>query len=373
MKREMIIDGTTINDAGCCYIIAEIGHNHQGDVDRCKELFKAAKANGAHAVKLQKRDNKSLFTKEMYNSVYNSLNAFGETYGEHREYLEFGHDQYMELQKFSKELGITFFSTPFDINSADFLENLNMPVYKIASGDLTNIPLIKHVAGFGKPMIISTGGGSMDDVRRAYRAASEHTEQIAILQCTAGYPPSWEEINLRVISTYREEFHSAIVGLSSHDSGIAMGLAAFVLGGRIIEKHFTLNRAMKGTDHAFSLEHSGLEKLARDLERAHIAMGDGVKRCYASEEKPIYKMAKKVVVAKDLTANHILTESDLTVKSPNDGLAPYEIYNLIGKKINRDMNEDETISFADIDEIETKEPPPVNREDAQAGNTRPNS
>ncbi|HEC14100.1 MAG TPA: N-acetylneuraminate synthase [Acidiferrobacteraceae bacterium] len=351
MKREMIVDGVSINDDSECWVIAEIGHNHQGDVEQCKELFKVAKASGANAVKLQKRNNSSLFTREMYKSRYNSYNAFGETYGEHREFLEFGREQYLELQEYAQDLGITFFATPFDVQSADFLESLDMPIYKIASGDLTNTPLIKHVASFGKPLIMSTGGGTMDEVCRAYRVARDHTDQVAILQCTAGYPPSWEEVNLRVISAFRDEFDDATVGLSSHDSGIAMGLAAFILGARIIEKHFTLNRAMKGTDHAFSLEHSGMEKLVRDLRRARVALGDGVKRKYASEEKPLYKMAKKLVVARDLPEGHVLSESDLAIRSPNDGLPPYEIYNIVGKQLNRNMAEEEAVSFTDLSDV----------------------
>jgi N-acetylneuraminate synthase/sialic acid synthase len=348
MEREIYIDGVRIADDERCYLIAEIGHNHQGDVAQCKELFRVAKLCGADAVKLQKRHNRSLFTREMYGSPYNSENAFGATYGEHREALELGHDAYEELKAYAAELGITMFATPFDVPSADFLEGFDMPAYKVASGDLTNVPLLRHVAAFGKPVILSTGGGSMEDVRRAYETIRPINPQIAIMQCTAGYPPAWNELNLRVIETFREEFQDAVVGFLSHDSGIAMAVVGYVLGARIIEKHFTLNRAMKGTDHAFSLEHSGLEKLARDLKRAHAAMGDGVKRRYPSEEKPLYKMAKKVVVAHEIAEGHILTEQDLAIKSPNDGLPPDEIYNLLGKAVKRRMVADENISFADL-------------------------
>jgi len=185
-------------------------------------------------------------------------------------------------------------------------------------------------------------------VRRAYDALRPLNRQIAILQCTAGYPPAWEELNLRVIETFREEFPDAVVGLSSHDSGIAMALVGYVLGARIIEKHFTLNRALKGTDHAFSLEHSGLEKLVRDLSRARASLGDGVKRRYASEEPPLYKMGKKIVVARDIPEGHVLTADDLAIKSPNDGLPPYEFDKLLGKVVRRRMRADENISFADV-------------------------
>jgi len=345
----MVIDGEIIDDNSDCYVIAEIGNNHQGDVEQCKELFRVAKHCGANAVKLQKRDNATLFTSRMYRSLYNSLNSFGETYGAHREFLEFGPDEYLALHTHARGIGITLFATPFDIPSADFLARMDMPAYKIASGDLSNLPLIRHVAGFGKPVLISTGGGTMDQVRLAYGTAKELNGEVALLQCTAGYPPAWEEMNLRVIEAYREEFREAVIGLSSHDSGIAMGPVAYVLGARIIEKHFTLNRAMKGTDHPFSLEHSGLEKLVRDLRRTRRALGDGVKRRYDSEEQPLYKMGKKIVAARDLSFGHVLQEADLAIKSPNDGLPPSELVNLVGRRLRRALSTEENVSYADLD------------------------
>ena len=151
---------------------------------------------------------------------------------------------------------MTFFATAFDLASADFLAELDMPAYKIASADLINTPLLRHVASTGKPVVLSTGGATLDDVRRGHETVAEINPQIVLLQCTAGYPAEWDELDLRVITTYRECFPAAVVGLSSHDSGIAMAVAAYVLGARVIEKHFTLNRALKGTDHRFSLEPS---------------------------------------------------------------------------------------------------------------------
>ncbi|MDQ3224292.1 MAG: N-acetylneuraminate synthase family protein, partial [Gemmatimonadota bacterium] len=156
--RRLSIDGTTIGDECDCYVIAEVGHNHQGDLEKCKALFRSAKECGVDAVKLQKRDNRSLYTRRMYDQPYDNENSFGATYGEHREALEFGRDDYLELQRYCREIGLTFFATTFDIPSSDFLASLDMPAYKIASGDLTTTPLLRHVAGLGKPMIVSTGG-----------------------------------------------------------------------------------------------------------------------------------------------------------------------------------------------------------------------
>jgi sialic acid synthase len=349
MERALQIESTLINDASDCYVIAEIGHNHQGNIETAKELFRAAKECGANAVKLQKRDNRSLYTREMFNKPYENENSFGGTYGAHREFLEFGKEEYRELQKFATELGLAFFATAFDFHSADFLAELNTPAFKIASGDLRNIPLLKHVAGYQKPVIVSTGGGTIDDVQRAYDSFMPINPQLAILQCTAGYPCAFEEMNLRVISTFRERFPDIVIGLSSHDSGIAMAVAAYMLGARIVEKHFTLNRAMKGTDHAFSLERGGLRRVVRDLKRARVALGDGVKTTYPSEVAPLLKMGKKLVAASDLPANHVIRREDVAIKSPGDGLPPFELDSVIGKVTRRALKEDENISLEDVD------------------------
>ena len=343
--RRLVIDGTEISDASECYVIAEIGHNHGGSLETAKQLFEEARNCGAHAVKLQKRDNRGLYTREAYDKPYENENSFGATYGEHREALELGRDEYLELKAFSEELGITFFATAFDIASADFLAELDLPAYKIASGDLTNTPLLRYVARLGKPVIFSTGGGTLDDVQRAHATLAEENDQIAVLQCTAGYPAEWDELDLGVIRTYRELFPEAVVGFSSHDNGIAMAVAAFVLGSRIVEKHFTLNRALKGTDHVFSLEPQGLRKMVRDLKRTRVALGDGTKNVHPSEIAPATKMGKKLVAARDLPAGHVLHESDIALKSPGDGLPPYELERLVGRTLRRPVAEDLTLTF----------------------------
>jgi sialic acid synthase len=346
--RKLVIDGIEITDDSDCYVIAEIGHNHQGSLDQCKKLFKAAKAAGADCVKLQKRNNRALFTKDIYDAPYNSENAYAATYGAHREFLEFGRDEYVALQKYAKELEITFTSTAFDFPSADFLAELDMPAYKMASGDVTNIPLLKYVAKLGKPMVMSTGGATLDEVRRAYDAIMPINTQLCIMQCTSGYPPTFEELNLKVIQTLRETFPDIVIGFSAHDSGIAMSLAGFMLGARIVEKHFTLNRALKGTDHSFSLEPHGLEKMIRDLKRARLAFGDGVKRRYPTEDAPLFKMAKKIVAARDLPAGHIITEQDLAYKCPADGLPPYMYDQVVGKRLVTALKEDQNVELGDL-------------------------
>jgi N-acetylneuraminate synthase/sialic acid synthase len=349
VSGRVTIDGFEIHDGSDCYVIAEIGHNHQGSVEQAKQMFRAAAEAGAHAVKLQKRDNRGLYTREAFNRPYDNESSFGATYGEHREALEFGRDEYVELQAYAREIGVSFFSTAFDFASADFLAELDVPAFKIASGDLTNTPLLRHVGKIGKPVIFSTGGGTLDDVQRAYEALSEVNDQIVVLQCTAGYPAAWEELDLRVISTFRECFPQTVVGFSSHDNGISMPVAAYVLGARVVEKHFTLNRAMKGTDHAFSLEPQGLRKMVRDLQRARVALGDGTKTMYQSEAAPILKMGKKIVAARDLPAGHVLSFDDLAFKSPGDGLPPYEVDRVVGRTLRHPVLEETALTFELLD------------------------
>ena len=343
--RQLIIGNRIISDDSNAYVIAEIGHNHQGSVKTAKELFQAAADCGVDAGKLQKRDNRTLYTREMYDKPYDNENSFGATYGEHREALEFGKPEYEELQAESARLDIGFFSTAFDIRSADFLAELNTPAYKIASGDLKNIPLLRHVAKIGKPMIVSTGGGTMDDVQRAYETIMPINPRLCLMQCTCGYPAEFAELDLRVIATYREKFPEVVIGYSGHDNGIAMPVAAYMLGARIIEKHFTLNRAMKGTDHRFSLEPVGMKKMIRDLQRVRMALGDGRKKVYASEASPVLKMGKKLVAARDLPSGHVLTAGDIAIKSPGDGLPPYYLDQVLGQSLTRDVRADQSLTL----------------------------
>jgi N-acetylneuraminate synthase/sialic acid synthase len=349
-RRAFEIDGKVIDDSSACYVVAEIGHNHQGDVEQAKRMFAEAKECGADAVKLQKRDNRSLFTRDYYGRPYDNPNSFGTSYGEHREALEFERSEYLELQAYANEIGITFFATAFDAPSCALLAELDMPAFKVASGDLKNTPLLRCIAETGRPVIMSTGAAVLEDVLRAYNTIAEVNPNVAVLQCTASYPPAWEELDLTVITTYRELFPASVIGFSSHDSGIAMAVAAYVLGGRIVEKHFTLNRAMRGTDHAFSLEPQGLSKMVRDLRRARVALGDGTKRMYSCEVEPSVKMAKKLVTTRALPGGHVLSFDDITAKSPGDGLPPYELDNLVGRALRQPVDEETTLTFELLEE-----------------------
>lgn len=347
--RRIEFGNVPISDSDPAFVIAELGHNHQGSLETCLQMIRAAAFSGASAVKLQKRNNRELFTQEAFDAPYNSENAYGPTYGTHREALEFGENEYKACIEEANRNNILFFATAFDFSSADFLANLNVPGFKMASGDLKSLPLLKYVAKFGKPMIISTGGANLIDVDAAVETIKNEGAPLAVLQCTAAYPPKYEELNLNVIKTFRDRYPDVVIGYSGHDSGIAMSLAAYVLGARVIEKHFTLNRAMKGTDHAFSLEPDGMRKLVRDLSRARIAMGDGVKATYPSEKEPLKKMGKKIVAKVGILKGKVIQEEDLTYKSPGDGLSPAIWTSIVGKKASVDIPAGASLKLEDVE------------------------
>ncbi len=325
------------------YVIAEVGHNHQGNIKTALELFRQAKISGADAVKLQKRDNKKLYTKNFYNQSYDHRNSYGKTYGKHREFLEFGNSEYKELIAYSKEINIDFFVTPFDVSSLEFLEKLEMPAYKIASGDLTNIPLQKEIAKTKKPIFLSTGGGSIKDVIRAKDNIYKINNKLSILHCTASYPAKIDDMNLSIIKTYRKYFPKIRLGLSDHENGIDAGPIAYMLGATIFEKHFTLNRANKGTDHSFSLEPNGLKKFVRNLHRIEKLLGSNSKKLLSAEKPHIYKMKKSIVTSRNLKKNHKLTLEDIDFKSPGNGLEPYYYKTIIGNRLKVDLSKEDII------------------------------
>lgn len=336
MKPQIILDGKTITNDSPAYVVAEIGHNHQGNLAICKEMFLAAKQAGADAVKLQKRDNKALFTKTYYNRPYDNKNSYGKTYGEHREALEFGRDEYIELRDYAEEIGITFFATPFDIPSVDFLVRLSIDkIFKIASADLTNIPLIDYVASLGSPMIISTGGGNMVDIRRI---TLNLFCDYSLLHCVATYPNQPEQINLEHIKKLKSLYENRIIGYSNHHPSVYMCLGAYMMGARIIEVHFTLNRAGKGTDHAISLEPKGLQTLCSDLKSLHEATGDGKKIVLPEEKEAIDKMGKSIYPARTLKKGEQITEEDVCIKSPGGGMPPYWKEKIIGNYMEADTS-----------------------------------
>ena len=330
------------------YVIAEIGHNHKGSLQIAKKLFEEAKKSGADAVKLQKRNNKILYTKNFYDSVYENANSYGDTYGKHRDNLEFGKKEYKELILFAKKINIEFICTPFDVPSLQFLENLNFPAYKIASADLVNIPLQKKIAETMKPIFLSTGGGNFKDIERAYKNINSINKRLAILHCTASYPVDLKDMNLNVIKELKKRYKKKLIGLSDHENGIDAAPLAYMLGARIFEKHFTLDRSWKGTDHSFSLEPAGLTKFVRNLKRVPILLGNKNKKLLMSERKPLFKMIKSIVASNNIEKNTVIKFNHLSFKSPGGGLKPYEYKKILNKKTKIKILKDEKIFLKNL-------------------------
>lgn len=338
------IGSSTINrDESKVFFIAEIGINHNGDVELAKKLINIASAAGADAVKFQKRSVEDSFTTDRLEKPYLTKNSWGETYGKHKHHLELGMDQYKELIDHAHSMGLLFGCTPCDHPSVQMLYDLGVDFYKCASGDLRNIPLLRDIASRGIPMIISTGMSSMKDVYAVYKMLVGCEAQFAILSCTSTYPTPMEDVNLNVIKSYLECFPRTVIGYSGHELGYIPTIAAVALGARIIERHITIDRTMRGSDHIASLDPEQLDvvvKGVRDLEKA---LGSNVKRIRESEKPFMEKLCKSVVLAKDVKAGEVLDEKNLCVKHPGTGISPLMWDSLIGKRVVVELKRDQLL------------------------------
>ena len=342
-------DQKKVGENNPTYIIAEIGINHQGDVEIAKELIQKASEAGADAVKFQKRSVKRILTKEGLDAPYENPNSFGKTYGEHKKALELSESDYAELFAFAKAHNVSFIASGWDEESIDFLDDLGVAFYKMASADLTNFPLLEHTAKKNKPMILSTGMSDLDTVKKAYELVSKYNNQIAILQCTSTYPTSYEEIHLNVIRSYQKLFPDVVTGYSGHELGIAIPAAAVAMGAKIVERHFTLDRTMKGGDHAASLEPAGFKKMVRDIRNIEKALGSSEKTVQESEIKVFQKLGKSLVTLHDIDPDTIITREMLTTKGPGTGISPMKLGEVLGKKTKVHLQKDVIIKETDIE------------------------
>jgi sialic acid synthase len=343
--------GVTIGAGHACFVIAEGGINHQGEVSLAKKLIDLAKSSGADCVKFQKRTISRILTKEGLERIYDTPNSFGRTYGEHKKVLELSKDEFVELKAYADEVGILFTASGWDEESVDFIDEIGCPFFKMASADLTNFPLLEHTARKQKPMIISTGMADMKRVRAAYELVTAINSKVVLLQCTSTYPCVAADINLRAILTYQREFPNAVIGYSGHESGLQVSLGAVMLGAKVLERHFTLDRAMKGGDHAASLERAGLERLIRDVHLLEDALGDGVKVMRLSEVPCFRKLSKSCVSAVDIAGGTVITRDMLTTKGPGSGISAMFLEHLVGKKTARDLEADIVLYDADIEDF----------------------
>ena len=337
-----------VGDGHPAFIVAEIGINHQGDVNIARDLIQKAKECGADAVKFQKRSLTRILTKAGLDMAYDNRNSFGKTYGEHKKALELSEADYRELNIFCQKLDIIFCASGWDEESIGFLDELGIPFFKMASADLTNFPLLIHTAKKNKPMILSTGMADMKMVQAAYSQVNPINNQIAILQCTSTYPSAFSEVHLNVLQTYMKEFPDTVIGYSGHEQGIAIPPAAVALGAKIIERHFTLDRTMKGGDHAASLEPQGFAKMVRDIRHIEEAMGNTEKKIQESEAPVFRKLAKSIVSAVNISSGDAITANMLTTKGPGTGISPMRLNELIGKISRIDIPADKVIMEEDI-------------------------
>jgi N-acetylneuraminate synthase len=271
------------------YVIAEIGLNHNGDVEIAKKLIDVAARAGADAVKFQKRT-PEISTPEHMRDVPRETPWGTMSYLEYRRRVEFGRDEYIEIGDHATMLGLDWFASPWDVPSVDFLEDLNVVAHKVASASLTDTELLVRLRETGKPIILSTGMSTIEQIDRALDALG--TDRVVLMHATSTYPLEPEEANLRVISTLRDRYAGIPVGYSGHERGLQISLAAVALGAVAVERHITLDRTMWGSDHAASLEPTGLEHLVRDIRVIEKALGDGVKRVFDSERAPMAKLRR---------------------------------------------------------------------------------
>lgn len=348
---ELVIGNRRIADDTDVFVIAEIGHNHGGSIETALEMCKAAKECGCDAVKLQKRTIEKCFTKTFQREPYNSEHAYGDTYGEHRAALELGMGDYKELRAYCEEIGILFFATAFDEEAVDFLEEVGVPAYKIASGDLVNTPLIRHCARKGKPLILSTLGAAIHNIARANTVL--YDMPAAFLHCTP-YRTHPDDVNLQMVVTLREMFPERVIGMSSHFNGPRAGADSYYVGARIVEQHFTLDRTAKGSDHAMSLEPSGMRELVNDLRLARRMVGQRWRDRGEADEKALSKMEKVLYPTRTLPAGHVIQEGDLAAKSPAtpDGLRPYWLDPLMGTMLIAGCSTADALTDTDIGDEE---------------------
>ncbi len=271
------------------YVIAEIGLNHNGDVDIAKKLIDVAARAGADAVKFQKRT-PEISTPEHMRDVPRETPWGVMSYLDYRRRVEFGREEYIEIGDYATMRGLDWFASPWDVPSVEFLEDLNVVAHKVASASLTDTELLIALRETGKPVILSTGMSTIEQIDRALETLG--TDRVVLMHATSTYPLEPEEANLRVIATLRDRYPGVPVGYSGHERGLQISLAAVAIGAVAIERHITLDRTMWGSDHAASLEPTGLEHLVRDIRVIERAAGDGVKRVFDSERAPMAKLRR---------------------------------------------------------------------------------
>ena len=329
------------------YIIAEVGSNHNGDMDLCRRLIDAAAAAGAHAVKFQSWTESSLIAKEEYqrNTEYSDKKKhFGSLQDMVKAY-QFTAEQHREANAYCKARGITFASSVFSTGEVDLLEELDVPFFKIASMDVVNLPLLEYVARKQRPTIISTGMASLAEIERALETVRRvGNEQTVLLHCVSIYPPDYDMIHLRNLEMLRQAF-DVPVGFSDHTLGTAISLAAITLGAAVIEKHFTLDKDMPGWDHAISANPEELRTIVEEGKNIFTALGSHNRIVSDAELEKRKKFRRSLVARHALRQGHLISEADLDAKRPGSGISVDELSYVLGRKLAEDVQEDQVIQW----------------------------
>ena len=324
------------------FIIAEAGVNHNGELALAKELADKAKQAGADAVKFQTFRTDKLVAAGTAQAAYQTVNiGKEESQAQMLRRLELSYADFRDLQAYCRKIGILFLSTAFDLESIDFLASLNLPVWKIPSGEITNLPYLEKIAALDKPMILSTGMAEMDEIKAAL-AVLENGREITVLHCTTEYPAPDNSVNLRAMLTMKEELGRP-VGYSDHTEGIVVPIAAAAMGAVVLEKHFTLDKTMAGPDHKASLEPAELAEMVKAVRRVELCLGSSQKKPSAAELENRRAARKCIVAARAIVAGETFSPENITVKRAGEGISPMRWYDVLGRKAERDFAMDERI------------------------------
>ena len=328
------------------YIIAEAGDNHNGDFNTALKLVDVAKRAGADCVKFQTFVTEEIISKYAEMAEYQKKNTGKEeSQFEMVKRLELSFDEFRKIKEYCDRVGIQFLSTPFDLKSVDFLNELGVPFFKIPSGEITNYPYLIKIAHTGKPVVMSTGMCEPDEILAAINVLENNGGgEITLLHCNTEYPTPLKDVNLYAMRTMKKKFRKK-VGYSDHTKGIEVPVAAVALGACVIEKHFTLDKNMPGPDHKASLEPDELGRMVKNIRNIEIALGDGVKHVSESERKNIAIARKSIVARRNIQEGEILTEDNLAVKRPGTGINPMQWMEVLGTRAVRDFKEDELIEI----------------------------
>ena len=327
------------------YIIAEAGVNHNGSFELACKLVDAAKAAGVDCVKFQTFKSENLVSHTAQKAEYQKAATGDSSQQDMLKKLELSYDEFIALKEYCDKVGVTFLSTPFDFDSIDFLNSIDIPFWKIPSGEVTNLPYLIALAKTGKPVVMSTGMCDMYEIEAAIKVLRDNgTKDIKLLHCNTEYPTPFEDVNLKAMDTMKEAF-GLEVGYSDHTKGIEVPIAAAALGATIIEKHFTLDRNMEGPDHKASLEPDELAAMVSGIRHIQMALGTGDKTPSPSEKKNITVARKSIVARKQIKAGEVFTEENITVKRPGTGISPMKWFDILGTKAIRDFAEDELIKI----------------------------